>query len=97
VINVPAGDNDAAANVINAAAQAGIETLATSCPLCEYNLGKQQDQFIAKGKITANVPTFYFTQLLAMALGVNPEVCHFELNDVKAMQLLETKNIQVAA
>jgi heterodisulfide reductase subunit B len=97
VINVPAGDNDAAANVINAAAQAGIEALATSCPLCEYNLGKQQDQFIAKGKITANVPTFYFTQLLAMALGVNPEVCHFELNDAKAMQLLETKNIQVAA
>jgi heterodisulfide reductase subunit B len=97
VINVPAGDNDAAANVINAASQAGIEALATSCPLCEYNLGKQQDQFMAKGKITANVPTFYFTQLLAMALGVNPEVCHFELNDAKAMQLLETKNIQVAA
>jgi heterodisulfide reductase subunit B len=97
VINVPAGANDAAANVINAAAQAGIEALATSCPLCEYNLGKQQDQFMAKGKITANVPTFYFTQLLAMALGVNPEVCHFELNDAKAMQLLETKNIQVAA
>lgn len=97
VINVEAGDNDAAANVINAAAKAGVEALATSCPLCEYNLGKQQDQFMAKGKITANVPTFYFTQLLAMALGVNPEVCHFELNDVKALQLLEAKNIQVAA
>jgi len=97
VINVEAGDNDAAANVINAAASAGIEALATSCPLCEYNLGKQQDQFMAKGKITANVPTFYFTQLLAMALGVSPEVCHFELNDIKAVQLLEAKKFQVAA
>jgi heterodisulfide reductase subunit B len=97
VLNVEAGDNDAAANVINAAASAGIEALATSCPLCEYNLGKQQDHFMAKGKITANVPTFYFTQLLAMALGVDPEVCHFELNDKKAVQLLETKKIQVAA
>jgi heterodisulfide reductase subunit B2 len=97
VINVEAGDNDAAANVINAAASAGIEALVTSCPLCEYNLGKQQDQFMAKGKITANVPTFYFTQLLAMALGVNPEVCHFELNDTKAVQLLEAKKFQVAA
>ncbi|MDR3629012.1 MAG: heterodisulfide reductase-related iron-sulfur binding cluster [Desulfocapsaceae bacterium] len=97
VLNVEAGDNDAAANVINAAASAGIEALATSCPLCEYNLGKQQDQFMAKGKITANVPTFYFTQLLGMALGVDPEVCHFELNDSKAVLLLEAKQIQVAA
>lgn len=97
VLNVEAGSNEAAANVINAAASAGIEALATSCPLCEYNLGKQQDQFMAKGKITANVPTFYFTQLLAMALGVDPEACHFELNDKKAVQLLEAKKIQVAA
>jgi heterodisulfide reductase subunit B2 len=43
------------------------------------------------------VPSFYFTQLLAMALGVNPEVCHFELNDSKAVQLLEAKKIQVTA
>ena len=97
VLNAPAGDNDAAANVIKAANQAGIEALATSCPLCEYNLGRQQDQFLAKGKITANVPTFYFTQLLAMALGVNPEVCHFELNDIRSLQLLEAKNIQADA
>jgi heterodisulfide reductase subunit B len=97
VLNTEAGDNEAAANVINTAAAAGIEALATSCPLCEYNLGKQQDTFLAKGKITAGVPTFYFTQLLAMALGVNPEICHFEMNDVKAVQLLETKNLQVAA
>ncbi len=97
VLNAAPGDNEAAANVINAAATAGIEALATSCPLCEYNLGKQQDAFLANGKITAGVPTFYFTQLLAMALGVNPEICHFELNDAKSVQLLETKNLQVAA
>ncbi len=95
VLNAEAGENKAATNVINAAATAGIEALATSCPLCEYNLGKQQDTFLEKGKITAGVPTFYFTQLLAMALGVNPEVCHFELNDAKAVQLLEAKKIQV--
>jgi len=96
VLNTAAGDNEAAANVINSAATAGVEALATSCPLCEYNLGKQQDLFLEKGKITAGVPTFYFTQLLAMALGVNPEVCHFEMNDAKAVQLLEAKNLQAA-
>ncbi len=96
VLNTAAGDNEAAAGVINAAAAAGVEALAASCPLCEYNLGKQQAVFIEKGKITARVPTFYFTQLLAMALGVDPEICHFEMNDAEAVQLLEAKNLQMA-
>ncbi len=91
------GENKAAANIINAAAGAGIEALATSCPLCEYNLGKQQDVLMEKGNITENVPTFYFTQLLAMALGVDSEECNFQLNHTKAIEFLKSKNCQVAA
>ena len=52
---------------------------------------------MGKGKISANVPTLYFTQLLAMALGVNSEECHFELNDTKAISMLETKKGLMAA
>ncbi len=91
VISEEAGDNNAAAKVLNAAALKGVEALATSCPLCEFNLGKQQVELMEKGKISQNVPTFYFTQLLAMALGVDPQECHFELNDNEAVKLLEAK------
>ena len=91
------GENSAGANIVNSAVHSGIEALATSCPLCEYNLGKQQGQMLEKGKIEANVPTYYFTQLLAVALGLDIELCHFELNDPKSLSLLEDKNYLVAA
>lgn len=91
------GENSAAAAVINIAAGAGIEAIATSCPLCEYNLGKQQKQMLVKEKITTPVPTYYFTQLLALALGVETEVCHFELNDGASLELLKRKNCLAAA
>lgn len=91
------GENSAGANIVNTAAKAGVEALATSCPLCEYNLGKQQQQMLVKGNIETNVPTYYFTQLLAVALGLDSELCHFELNDEKSLSLLENKNYLVAA
>lgn len=97
VITEEEGDNKAAANVLNSAAGAGAEALATSCPLCEFNLGKQQEALLQKGMVTDSVPTFYFTQLLAMALGVAPETCQFELNDSKSAALLEAKSILAPA
>lgn len=97
VLGSEPGDNQAAAAVLNLAGKAGIEALATSCPLCEYNLGKQQKQMMAKGAIAGELPTYYFTQLLAVALGLEKEVCHFELNDSRSLELLETKNCLVAS
>jgi heterodisulfide reductase subunit B len=97
VLDAPIGENSAAAAIVNMAAGAGIEALATSCPLCEYNLGKQQGQMIEKGNIAANIPTYYFTQLLAVALGLDAENCHFELNDPVSVELLQSKKCLAAA
>jgi len=97
VLDAPAGENSAAAAIVNMAAGAGIEALATSCPLCEYNLGKQQGQMLEKGNIAANIPTYYFTQLLAVALGLDAENCHFELNDPVSVELLQSKKCLAAA
>lgn len=97
VLGQERGENSAAAAVLNIAGEAGIEALATSCPLCEYNLGKQQKHLLAKGKIGTPVPTYYFTQLLALALGLESEVCHFELNDAASLELLQRKSCLAAA
>jgi heterodisulfide reductase subunit B len=69
----------------------GVEALATSCPLCEYNLGKQQSELIKGKKISKQIPTFYFTQLMAIAFGLDPETCLFELNDPAGVDLLNAK------
>lgn len=97
VLGSPVGENSAGAAILNLAAGAGIEALATSCPLCEYNLGKQQQLMLEKGTIAKNIPTYYFTQLLAVALGLDSAVCHFELNTRISVDLLKDKNCLAAA
>ena len=51
-------------NIVDSATGAGAEMLITACPLCMYNLNKS-----GSGKI----PVYYFTELLAEALGVKEE------------------------
>ncbi len=97
VLNGDEGAKSTASVIVNDAARAGAEALATSCPLCEYNLGKQQVRLLASGQVETPVPTFYFTQLLAVALGVAPESCLFDLNDAASLKLLKNKNCLVAA
>jgi len=83
---------DAAATILNMAKTAGANVLAVSCPLCEFNLGKKQKTLLSEQKILEKIPTFYFTQLLAIALGLKPEVCRFELNEKSVVEFLKSKN-----
>ncbi len=45
------------------AAESGAELLVTACPLCLYNLNKNE--------ASKTTPVYYFTELLAQALGVS--------------------------
>ena len=93
------GNPDAAGNAISTilgwAAKAGAEALALSCPLCEFNLGKKQGELLREKSVIMEIPTFYFTQLLAIALGLNPEICCFELNENASIELLKSKNYSI--
>ena len=81
-----------AAKVIGSANRAGAEALVLSCPLCEYNLGRRQKDIREKNAEVAVMPVYYFTQLLAIALGLDADTCHFELNMDNARTLLEERN-----
>ena len=52
---------DAADRVLRSAAAAGAELVVTSCPSCNYNLDRAR----------TSLPVVYFTQLLAVALGLD--------------------------
>jgi heterodisulfide reductase subunit B len=39
------------------------------------------------------MPIFYFSQLLAISLGIDPEVCHFELDYNDPLSLLKSKKL----
>lgn len=93
VLGHPDAAGDVASIILHGAEKAGAEALVMSCPLCEYNLGKKQKGLLEAGKITGFIPTFYFTQLLALALGLNPETCRFDLNNDQAVSLLKNKGL----
>ncbi len=91
------GNPDAALKVshdiLSDATNHGAEALALTCPLCDYNLSKRQDQMLQKYENAKDVPIYYFTQLMAIAMGIPIEECHFELNRESSVQLLKSKNL----
>jgi heterodisulfide reductase subunit B len=86
---------DVISRIINSASDAGADALILSCPLCEYNLAKKQDELLKEGKISRKMPVFYFTQLLAIALGLGPESYRLDLNDASNVEFLKAKNFPV--
>jgi heterodisulfide reductase subunit B len=86
-----------AAKVIASANRSEADALVLSCPMCEYNLGTRQGDVVASHDGLSRVPTFYFTQLLGVALGLDPELCRLDLNGPAAKELLIDKSYIAAA
>jgi heterodisulfide reductase subunit B len=84
---------DVSGRILQNAVDAGADSLILTCPLCEFNLGKNQKKLLASGKISREVPVYYFTQLLAVALGLDDAVCRFDLSDASALEFLKCKNL----
>lgn len=60
---------DRTRRVLGSARAAGAEALVTSCPLCAYNLDQMQREAARQYADLASMPVFYFSELLALALG----------------------------
>jgi heterodisulfide reductase subunit B len=56
--------------LLNAAKDIGAEALVTACPLCQMNLDLRQDQINSANGANHNIPVFYYTQLIGLALGL---------------------------
>lgn len=49
---------------------AGAQAISVGCPLCHANLDGRQQQINEKCQTNFNVPIFYFTELMGLALGI---------------------------
>ena len=49
---------------------AGADVIAVGCPLCHANLDGRQEEINGKFSTNFNVPIFYFTELMGLAMGV---------------------------
>jgi heterodisulfide reductase subunit B len=85
------------ADIVADAGAQGAEALALSCPLCEYNVGRRQTEALARGDGASALPVFYFTQLLALALGLDPQVARLDLSPEHSRRFLEEQGLLVSA
>jgi len=59
-------------DLLQCAVDCGAEAVATTCPLCHFNLEGYQDRINAAFGTSFKLPILYFTQLLGIALGIPP-------------------------
>ncbi|MCC6476690.1 CoB--CoM heterodisulfide reductase iron-sulfur subunit B family protein [bacterium] len=64
---------DLNADLLEGAVTRGANCIATVCPMCQMNLESYQPQINAKRHSNYRVPIVYFTQLLGLALGIEPK------------------------
>jgi heterodisulfide reductase subunit B len=79
--------------ITNFATERGGEAMMLSCPLCKFNLdarGKEAEKMFKGYK---QIPVYYYTQLIAIALGLDPEVCGFDQHVVDPLLLLKKKGV----
>jgi heterodisulfide reductase subunit B len=62
--------------VVESAKSRGAKVIVTSCPLCQFNLDYAQSGSVERGEKA--VPVIYFTQVLAVALGLGEEALEFD-------------------
>ena len=78
--------------ILRGAKEAGADCIATACPLCMNNLDMRQNQATAKTGEQYNLPIFYFTELMGLALGLKPEELGVNKHFVNTSEVLNKLN-----
>jgi heterodisulfide reductase subunit B len=69
--------------IVRSARSCGARLLMVSCPLCKYNLEAGQEP---KTSSDPEMPVIYFTQLLGLALGVNPQQLQLDSRQMEVIR-----------
>jgi heterodisulfide reductase subunit B len=93
VVNNRQFATERAYTILSSAVRQGAEAIAVSCPLCEYNLRQGQTVLKEQHSDFSGVPMIFFTQLMALALGLDPSVCRFELNSIETRTWLKSRGL----
>ena len=79
-------------DLISHAREAGADAIAVACPLCHTNLDARQFQM----ELEEPMPVLYFTQLMALALGLPEKEAALNKNLVDPRPLLKSKGLLAA-
>jgi succinate dehydrogenase / fumarate reductase cytochrome b subunit len=77
-------------NAILSAKKAGVDVMATPCPLCHLNLDSYQPEIESRMGVKLEVPILHIPQLVAMALGVPKDDLKLKTHIVRPAGALAT-------
>jgi heterodisulfide reductase subunit B len=77
--------------ILKSAQIAGAEAVVTNCPLCQFNLDKQQAEMRKDYAGYQPIPAFYFSQLMGVALGLDASDYGWQQHYVEALPLLQER------
>jgi heterodisulfide reductase subunit B len=79
--------------ILHDAKAVGAEAVVAACPLCQVNLDARQQQIAADFQEELGLPVFYYTQLMGLALGLEPKALHLDTLFVDPKPLLKAKGL----
>lgn len=79
--------------LIQKAEEIGADCIATACPLCQANLDTKQKEISKDLKREVKFPSFYFTELLGLALGCEEASKWIGRHIVNPNDLLKSKGL----
>jgi len=74
--------------ILASATGAGADVIVTACPLCQFNLDWLQDRMAQAYAGFQKIPVLYFTQLMGLAMGLDPTGYDFDKHYVDPRPLL---------
>ncbi len=79
--------NKMVGKILNMADEAGAQAVVTACPLCQMNLE------VRRSDSKSNLPVFYFTELIGLALGLSDAEKWFSKHIVDPRPLLRSLSL----
>lgn len=83
--------------ILKLATEMGVDCIAVACPLCQMNLDLRQKQAAKAMDAYFDMPILYFTQLMGLSLGINPEHLGLDQLCVSAKAIVNKINAAEAA
>jgi len=80
-------------DILQMAYDEGAQAIVVACPLCQSNLDLRQAMINKKYKKDFNLPIFYFTQLVGLALGIDGKKLGLDKHIVSALPLLRENKL----
>ena len=75
--------------LLDNALENGAQCIVTPCPLCQTNLDAYQSRVNSKFKTHYNLPVLFISQLIGLALGIDPESLGLNTNIVSPSEVLD--------